>query len=124
MSHLPSSDRKYVWGNATVKKPLNTVSTQTGSSRLSKSADSRLDQYDRPTSRAVNSSASQRSAHRSGKSRTRKRNDMTLTSIENSTNMNVLPKLNLKRTNSENSLTKDSEEVLVCETSVIAQNFI
>ena len=108
-----------MWGNETVKKPLNTVSTQTDSSRLSrlsKSADSRLDQYDhdRAPSRAVNSSASQRPAHRSAKSRTRKRNDITLMSVENMTDLNVLPKLNLTRTNSGKSLTNDSGEVLMC----------
>ena len=110
-----NSDRKYVWGNATVKKPLNTVSTQTGSeSRLSKSASSRLEvrpQVDETVGR---------------KSRSVLRDDINLTSIEGNFELENLSEIDrlksktLERINSDRSLSRvsDSEpEVTVCVSS-------
>ena len=110
-----NSDRKYVWGNATVKKPLNTVSTQTGSeSRLSKSASSRLEvrpQVDETVGR---------------KSRSVQRDDINLTSIEGNFELENLSEIDrlksktLERINSDRSLSRvsDSEpEVTVCVSS-------
>ena len=86
-------DRKYVWGDAKVKKPLNTVSTQTqsriSSSRLSKSADSRLAQHstasehDRPISHQIKSALSQQGSERQD-SRASNKADIVLQSIESS----------------------------------------
>lgn len=110
-----NSDRKYVWGNATVKKPLNTVSTQTGSeSRLSKSASSRLQvrpEVDETVGR---------------KSRSVQRDDINLTSIEGNFELENLSEIDrlksktLERINSDRSLSRvsDSEpEVTVCVSS-------
>ena len=110
MSRFSNSDRKYVWGNATVKKPLNTVSTQTGSeSRLSKSANSRLEA--RP---AVEETVGRMS-------RSIQRDDINLTSIEGNFELENLSEIDrlksktLERINSDQSRVSDSEpEVTAC----------
>ena len=108
MSRFSNSDRKYVWGNATVKKPLNTVSTQTGSeSRLSKSANSRLEARVEETVGRM--------------SRSIQRDDINLTSIEGNFELENLSEIDrlksktLERINSDQSRVSDSEpEVTAC----------